>query len=207
MTTFGKTLSLALGLVVLVGAGFLLLRTPVPTLDTNPAPVVKEKCYIGGCSGQICSDQEGVASDCMYRPEYTCYKTATCERQSSGQCGWTETPALQACLTSSLNAASGSIFGHVTIGPNCPVEQEGKPCPTPPETYTSREAIVYGSDSVTVKDRIHLSTEGSYMFTLPAGQYYVQISPAGIGEGEKKPAVVKADQTTEVNFDIDTGIR
>lgn len=56
------------------------------------------KCYVGGCSGQICSDQEGVASTCEYREAYACYKTAKCERQASGQCGWTETPALTMCL-------------------------------------------------------------------------------------------------------------
>lgn len=56
------------------------------------------KCYIGGCSSQICSDQEGVASTCEYREEYACYQSATCERQSNGQCGWTETSALRECL-------------------------------------------------------------------------------------------------------------
>ena len=40
-----------------------------------------------------------------------------------------------------------------------------------------------------------------------AGKYFVQISPAGIGAGEKKPAIVKSFETTVVDFDIDTGIR
>lgn len=55
-------------------------------------------CYVGGCSGQICSDQEGAISTCEWRPEYACYQQATCERQADGQCGWTETPELNACL-------------------------------------------------------------------------------------------------------------
>lgn len=55
-------------------------------------------CFVGGCSGQICSDQEGVISTCEFRPEYACYQTATCERQPGGECGWTETPELDACL-------------------------------------------------------------------------------------------------------------
>lgn len=66
-----------------------------------PAPVVKGGCYIGGCSGQICSDQQDVASTCEYRAEYMCYQSATCERQSTGQCGWTETTALKQCLSNS----------------------------------------------------------------------------------------------------------
>ena len=55
-------------------------------------------CYVGGCSAQICSDQPDAVSTCEYRPEYACYKTATCERQRTGKCGWTETVELKACL-------------------------------------------------------------------------------------------------------------
>ena len=55
-------------------------------------------CYIGGCSGQICSDEPGAASTCEFRAEYSCYKTAKCERQAAGECGWTETPTLKMCL-------------------------------------------------------------------------------------------------------------
>jgi hypothetical protein len=55
-------------------------------------------CFVGGCSGQVCSEQEGVITTCEFRPEYACYQTATCERQAGGECGWTETPELDACL-------------------------------------------------------------------------------------------------------------
>ena len=57
------------------------------------------KCYVGGCSSQICSDKEGVVSNCLYQESYACYKTATCERQKSGECGWTNTASLQGCLS------------------------------------------------------------------------------------------------------------
>jgi hypothetical protein len=56
------------------------------------------QCFVGGCSGQVCSDQEGVITTCEFRPEYACYHTATCEVQGDGTCGWTETPELAACL-------------------------------------------------------------------------------------------------------------
>lgn len=62
------------------------------------ADVAAGACYVGGCSGQICSDQEGAISTCEFRPEYACYAEATCERQDNGKCGWTETPELSACL-------------------------------------------------------------------------------------------------------------
>lgn len=58
-------------------------------------------CYIGGCSSQVCSDEEGVSSTCEFREEYACYRTAKCERQATGQCGWTETSELSMCLNSS----------------------------------------------------------------------------------------------------------
>lgn len=60
--------------------------------------LVDQTCYVGGCSGQICSDREGVISTCEWREEYACYQNAICERQPDGQCGWTPTPELEACL-------------------------------------------------------------------------------------------------------------
>ena len=57
-----------------------------------------QACYTGGCSGQICTDTPGLASTCEYREEYACYRTAKCERQTNGQCGWTPTAELQACI-------------------------------------------------------------------------------------------------------------
>lgn len=55
-------------------------------------------CFVGGCSGQLCSDQPNMASTCEWTESYACYKTAKCERQASGQCGWTSTPELNMCL-------------------------------------------------------------------------------------------------------------
>ncbi len=70
-------------------------------IDTSIKPV-GGKCFIGGCSGQVCSDQEGIASTCEFRPEYQCYKSANakCERQATGKCGWTPSEKLYMCLDS-----------------------------------------------------------------------------------------------------------
>ncbi len=62
------------------------------------ADVAAAECFVGGCSGQVCSDQEGLITTCEWREEYACYGDATCERQPSGACGWTPTPALETCL-------------------------------------------------------------------------------------------------------------
>ncbi len=103
---------------------------------------------------------------------------------------------------------TGFVAGHVTIGPNCAgPEIEGRPCPASEEAYTSRSVIVYGSDATTIKTKGSIDFEGNYKIVLTPGDYFIQISPAGIGPGEKKPATVKAGATTTVDFDIDTGIR
>ena len=60
-----------------------------------PAP---GKCYIGGCSSQLCSDTPDMVSTCEWREAYACYQGARCERQATGACGWTPTPQLTACL-------------------------------------------------------------------------------------------------------------
>jgi hypothetical protein len=58
-------------------------------------------CERSGCSGELCIEPgSGMASICVYRPEFACYQGATCERQSNGQCGWTATTELRACLRS-----------------------------------------------------------------------------------------------------------
>ena len=57
-----------------------------------------KQCYVGGCSGQVCSEIEGVITTCEARPEYACYHNATCEAQADGSCGWTPTAELQTCL-------------------------------------------------------------------------------------------------------------
>jgi hypothetical protein len=123
MTKFGILVSIVV-LVILGGAGFLVFQSnpdntepgipsPVPSpepLPTSPPmpepepapPVSAGSCYVGGCSGQICSDQEGAISTCEYREEYACYKSARCERQPDGECGWTQTPTLFACLNASI---------------------------------------------------------------------------------------------------------
>jgi eight-cysteine-cluster-containing protein len=63
--------------------------------------VVRGGCVVTGCSGQICaeaSEAGDIITTCEFRPEYACYRNATCERQNSGQCGWTQDAALTACL-------------------------------------------------------------------------------------------------------------
>jgi len=71
------------------------------TLTTATVTITKSganTCYVGGCSGEICSDRQDIVSTCIYKAEFACYKTATCARQTNGQCGWTQTTELTSCL-------------------------------------------------------------------------------------------------------------
>lgn len=67
------------------------------TYSAAETAAARDGCVITGCSGQLCADEE-MFSTCEFRPEYSCYKTATCERQADGTCGWTPTDALATCL-------------------------------------------------------------------------------------------------------------
>lgn len=58
---------------------------------------LRAPCFATGCSGQVCADED-VVTTCEYRDEYACYSAAECRRQEDGQCGFTPTPELQACL-------------------------------------------------------------------------------------------------------------
>jgi hypothetical protein len=82
---------------------------PKPT-SFSPSPTTKlvptrkpqgGECIVGGCNGEICSDTN-MASPCIYKPEFECYKKAICKRQEDGNCGWTPTVELIACLGASI---------------------------------------------------------------------------------------------------------
>lgn len=73
---------------------FMLLLMPLGAL------AVENGCMVSGCSGELCvAEGNSMASICIYKAEFACYKThGTCKRQSDGDCGWTQTPELQQCL-------------------------------------------------------------------------------------------------------------
>ncbi len=86
--------------VVQQGASDAAVVEKTPAAPAYTVPKDTQACYVGGCSGQICSDTPGAISTCEFKDAYSCYKSniTTCEQQSDGQCGWTQTTALQLCL-------------------------------------------------------------------------------------------------------------
>ncbi|MBI5645262.1 hypothetical protein HY970_04185 [Candidatus Kaiserbacteria bacterium] len=66
-----------------------------------PTNNVGEGCALAGCSSIVCASAEDastIITTCEYRAEYACYKTARCEKQANGTCGWTQTNELKSCL-------------------------------------------------------------------------------------------------------------
>jgi hypothetical protein len=73
-------------------------RTPATPPNIVVTPPANKTCYVGGCSSQLCTDKPDMVSTCEWREAYACYQTATCAVQPDGECGWTETNELNACL-------------------------------------------------------------------------------------------------------------
>lgn len=81
---------------------------------TAVANFVDPACKTDGCSGQLCEDVKApsVMTTCEMKPEYACYhqKGARCEVQktgaSAGHCGWSQSPELIACISSSKGASA-----------------------------------------------------------------------------------------------------
>lgn len=75
---------------------------PTTTVDNKPQPVtppVKVDCVVMGCNNEVCTTPDDpVFTACVVQPQFVCYKTAKCEKQTTGRCGWTQTPELTACL-------------------------------------------------------------------------------------------------------------
>lgn len=67
-----------------------------------------KECRKTGCSGQICSDIDLITT-CEFRQEYTCYQSARCERQATGECGFTQTSELSNCLAQRGSSTQNGI--------------------------------------------------------------------------------------------------
>ena len=107
-------------------------------------------------------------------------------------------------------AEGGTLAGLVSIGPICPVEQAGVPCPVPPEVYAGVHVVVREEGDGDLAARVGLDGEGRYAVGLRAGRYQVTLDhELGIDRGFSPTHAVeiRPGQTTELDFEIDTGIR
>jgi hypothetical protein len=71
-----------------------------PAAD-EPAPDDAVACVKSGCSGTLCVEEGNeMVTTCEWKPEYDCYRSATCERQADGRCGFSDRDALDQCIAS-----------------------------------------------------------------------------------------------------------
>lgn len=106
-------------LLTLVGLYFYRLGQAGPgEAPASPSPSEEERvCVRAGCSQQLCVDAEEAAdivTTCEYRDSYACYAVASCELQSDGHCGFTQTDELTTCLKT-IRMTPPDIQGGVTL--------------------------------------------------------------------------------------------
>jgi eight-cysteine-cluster-containing protein len=99
---------LLLAFLIACGGSKASTSTPTPSSSDGSGSAVAGDCVKSGCSGTVCVEPgKEVVTTCEFKPEYACYRDATCARQSDGSCGWTKTPALDACLAHPPAGAAG----------------------------------------------------------------------------------------------------
>lgn len=104
----------------------------------------------------------------------------------------------------------GILEGQVNIGPLQPAMQAGEEAPTPaPEVYSAREIVVYKKNGVTEFTHLQIGPTGWYRGELPVGSYVIDINRIGIDSADNLPIKIeiRADATTRLDIEIDTGIR
>lgn len=97
------------------------------------------------------------------------------------------------------------VRGVVLAGPQCPVEQEGSPCPDLPLPDVDVRALQDGS--VVGSDRT--DDQGRFELLLAPGDYVVEAVLEGGGPPSAKPVAVTIPQGgfADVTVPVDTGIR
>lgn len=99
------------------------------------------------------------------------------------------------------------IEGLVTIGPQCPVLEEGVPCPDRP--YQA-EIMVLDESSGRVVATFTSDTDGGFRVDLPPGRYVLDPGePLLVDEprAEKMTISVEAGRYTQVTMRFDSGVR
>lgn len=98
----------------------------------------------------------------------------------------------------------GGIEGLVLIGPMCPVQREGQPCPDQP--YQATISVLDASGRQVA--RAQSDAQGGFRLDLPAGDYTLRPEPGpGIEHAGEQQVRVSAGAYTQVTISYDSGIR
>jgi hypothetical protein len=110
--------------------------------------------------------------------------------------------ALAACA-SNASVPTGGVTGTVTIGPTCPVEIQGSPCPPGVWTGTVRATGADGSTHEVATDG-----NGRYDLVLAPGTYEIAPVTGSSGPPTATPVMVTVgDSVQQLDLQLDSGIR
>ncbi|HTG46351.1 MAG TPA: hypothetical protein VK646_01685 [Actinomycetota bacterium] len=111
--------------------------------------------------------------------------------------------ALASCGRSTPGTAQTGIFGSVTVGPSCPVERTGSPCPPRPWSGTVRASDASGRIFETRSDGF-----GRYTLHLAPGTYAVEAVVSGpLPTAAPATVVVPSGPMQRFDLRLDSGIR
>lgn len=102
---------------------------------------------------------------------------------------------------------TSGVFGRVVLGPQCPVEQEGSPCPDEPAEAEVRVMTIDGADVVADE---RTDADGRFRIPVEPGTYTIQAFPLEedtIVFAKPQNLTVPEGEFVEVNVSLDTGIR
>jgi hypothetical protein len=103
-------------------------------------------------------------------------------------------------------AEGQGIQGIVLLGPNCPVMQEGVPCP---DTPFQTELVVTSADGTRDIKHFFSNADGEFEVSLPVGTYGIRsVDVGGLPYcSTNEPVIVLQGEMTETTVFCDTGIR
>ena len=113
--------------------------------------------------------------------------------------------ATVACGNGSAGDGDSGIEGRVTIGPQCPVEQMGSPCPDAP--YAALITVTRNGDAI---DQARSRADGTFRMRLDPGTYSIVAGPidgSSMPFGRQVEVVVERGELTHVDLSVDSGIR
>lgn len=111
---------------------------------------------------------------------------------------------LATCSIYSPTPRGSGVEGQVFVGPMCPVEQAGQPCPDQP--YQTTLAVI--DRSGTYITQIQTDAQGRFQASLVPGEYILHPeSPNGLPFAADQSFTVESGRYTQITIHYDSGIR
>ena len=164
----------------------------------------------GGVSPQESAARKAAAAKNPNAPHGTDPQGSAPSEPTSGSIDSTSmsTPA-QGSDDGSDAPVTGVVQGVLQLGPVSPVQIDSTYSPPPPEVCVAQSVIVQPPDQQIDVERTTLQPDCSYQLSLEPGTYIVQLETSGVSGNNRlsQTVQVESNQTVEVDFAVDTGLR